>query len=177
MHRPVLPAAALALALAACAPAEPPDPVWPGEAPPAPERMPDGTCQAREVTPAIYEHVMGEIQVVQAEIAEDGTVVRPPIYRRAPVPKVVKPRGELRFEAPCPEQLTEEFLASVQRALAARDDYSGPVTGRLDAPTRAAIRAYQKERGLDSAQLSIETARSLGLIATPIDEIEALDAG
>ena len=34
-------------------------------------------------------------QVVQAEIAEDGTVLRPPIYRNTSVPKIVRPRVTL----------------------------------------------------------------------------------
>lgn len=122
-------------------------------------------CWAHEETPAVYEQVMGEVQVVQAEIAPDGTVLRAPIYRKAPVPRVVRPRAESSFEAPCPEQLTPEFISSLQRALAARGYFGGNVTGRLDAPTAAALRRYQEERGLKSAQLSLETARSLGLIA------------
>lgn len=122
-------------------------------------------CTAREETPAIYEQVMGEVQVVQAEIAPDGTVLRAPIYRRAPVPKVVRPRAEISFEAPCPESLTPEFIASLQRALYARGYYTGPVTRSMDAATSAAIGRYQSERGLDSSQLSLETARSLGLVA------------
>ncbi|WGW02280.1 peptidoglycan-binding domain-containing protein [Tropicibacter oceani] len=130
-------------------------------APAAPQR----SCWAREATPAVYEQVMGEVQVVQAEIAPDGTVLRPPIYRKAPVPRVVRPRAEIKFEAPCPEQLTPEFISSLQRALAARGYFAGNVTGRLDAPTAAALRKYQEERGLASAQLSLETARSLGLVA------------
>ena len=111
---------------------------------------------------------MGEVQVVQAEIAEDGTVVRPPIYRKAPVPRLVRERGEITFEAPCPEQMSVEFIASVQRALAARGYFSGNVSGALDAPTTAAIRTYQSERGLNSAQLSLETARALGLVAVEL---------
>ncbi len=166
--------AALALILAACAAPEQTGTVWPGEAPPEPERMPDGTCQAREVVPAVYEEVMGEVQVVQAEIAEDGTVIRPPIYRRQPVPKVISPRGELRFEVPCPELVTPELVASLQRALLARGYFDGAVTGQLDAPTVAALRRYQSERGLESGQLSVETARALGLIAARLAEIEAL---
>ena len=166
--------AALALVLAACDAPEPASTVWPGEAPPEPERMADGTCQAREVVPAVYEEVMGEVQVVQAEIAEDGTVIRPPIYRRQPVPRVVSPRGEQRFEVPCPELVTPELVASLQRALAARDYYAGPVTSQMDRATVAAIRKYQTERGLESGQLSVETARTLGLIAAPLAEIEEL---
>ncbi|SMX43600.1 peptidoglycan-binding domain-containing protein [Maliponia aquimaris] len=138
--------------------------------PPLAEQMADGTCRARDTVPAVYEHVMGEVQVVQAEIAEDGTVVRPPIYRKAPVPRVVRERGEVTFEAPCPDQMTPEFIASVQRALAARGHFAGNVTGALDAPTAAAIRRYQSERGLESAQLSLETARALGLIAVDLSK-------
>ncbi len=171
MIRPPLLAAALALRLAACAPPAPGDDPWPDIDAPRPERLADGTCQAREVTPAVYEHVMGEVQVVQAEIAEDGTVIRPPIYRRAPVPRVVTPREELIFASPCPREFTFEMVATVQRALAARGYFSAPISGRLDAPTTAAIRAWQERRGLPSGQLSLESARALGVLATPIDEI------
>ena len=127
-----------------------------------------GTCWAREVTPAVYEQVMGEVQVVQAEIAADGSMIRPPIYRRAPVPRIVRPRTEMRFEAPCEAQMTPDFIASVQRALTARGYYNGPITGTRDTATQDAIRRYQTERGLDSGQVSLETARALGLVAVDI---------
>ncbi|WP_425098221.1 peptidoglycan-binding domain-containing protein [Tropicibacter sp. S64] len=126
-------------------------------------------CRASEQTPAVYEQVMGEVQVVQAEIAPDGTVLRPPIYRKAPVPRVVRPRAEISFEAPCPEALTPDFIASLQRALGARGYFAGNVTGTFDAPTAAAVERYQSDRGLASAQLSLETARSLGLVAVDAD--------
>lgn len=129
------------------------------------------TCRAREVTPAVYEQVMGEVQVVQAVIDEDGTVVHPPIYRRTKVPRLVQNRSEISFEAPCRDLVTPEFIASLQRALAVRGYFAGNVTGQLDAPTTAAIRKYQSERGLDSGQLSLETARALGLVAVDRDTL------
>lgn len=173
MPRPHRPLAALLAALTALASCSDPQAVSrdtppPEGPPPLAEHTDDGTCRARDVQPAIYEQIMGEVQVVQAEIAEDGTVLRPPIYRKAPVPRVVRERGEITFEAPCPEQMTPEFIASVQRALAARGYFAGNVTGTLDAPTTAALRAYQSERGLNSAQLSLETARALGLVAVEL---------
>lgn len=165
MTRFFAPLSALAL-LAACSTSQPvtraATPMGP---PPMPEADASGNCWARETTPAVYEQVMGEVQVVQAEIAEDGTVIRPPIYRKAPVARVVTPRGEMKFEAPCPPYFTPEFIASLQRALAVRGYFHGNVTGALDAPTTAAVKKYQSERGLISGQLSLETARSLGLIA------------
>ncbi|KAA8609326.1 hypothetical protein AL036_04570 [Salipiger aestuarii] len=172
MTRPPLLAAALALSLAACETPLPDDNPWPDIDAPRPERLADGTCQAREVTPAVYEHVMGEVQVIQAEIAEDGTVIRPPIYRRAPVPRVVTPREELIFASPCPEQFTAEMVATLQRALAARGYFDAEISARLDAPTTAAIRTWQAQRGLPSGQLSLETARALGILATPVDQID-----
>lgn len=114
---------------------------------------------------------MGEVQVVQAQIADDGTVINPPIYRRAPVPCVVQARSEMSFEAPCPEVQTSEFIASLQRALAVRGYFAGNVTGQMDAPTSAAVRKYQSERGLDSGQVSLETARALGLVAVDRDSL------
>ncbi|CUH76166.1 peptidoglycan-binding domain-containing protein [Tropicibacter naphthalenivorans] len=172
-----VPAPLIAMALvAACSAPEPvsrastpePQPVGP---PPMATPSGDGGCIAHEITPAVYEQVMGEVQVIQAEIAPDGTVVRPPVYRKAPVPRIVRPRAQITFDAPCPEQLTPEFIASIQRALGARGYFSGNVTGMLDAPTTAAIRRYQSDRGLNSAQLSLETARGLGLIAVERDQI------
>ncbi len=136
---------------------------------PVTDRQADGSCSTREVTPAVYEQIMGEVQVVQADIAEDGTVIRPPVYRRAPVPRIVRPRAEIRFAAPCPETMTPDFVASLQRALAARGYLDGAVSGQIDAATSAAIRRYQSERGLESDQVSLETARALGLVAVPRD--------
>jgi hypothetical protein len=163
----LMPAAFLAL-VACTSPTETPDETADAGAVADGTRQPDGICRARETIPAIYEQVMGEVQVVQAEIAEDGTVIRPPIYRRAPVPRIVRPRNSITFEAPCPDTMTPDFVASLQRALAARGHYAGTITGRLDAPTAAAIRDYQSERGLDSAQVSLETARALGLVAVAL---------
>ena len=134
MIRRTLSAGAL-LALAACASATGPAPenatravAVPISPPALAERTAHGTCRTREVTPAVYEQVMGEVQVVQAQIADDGTVLNPPIYRRAPVPRLVRARSEISFEAPCPEVLTPEFIASLQRALAVRGYFAGNVT-------------------------------------------------
>ncbi len=157
-------AAALCL-VAACTPRTGPGMPGPEQQPMAAERQADGTCQAREVVPAIYEQVPGQVQVVQAERAADGTVIRPPIYRNATVPQVVRPRGELRFETPCPETMKPEFIATLQRALLARGYYTAAITGRLDQATVASVRRYQSDNGMDSGHLSIETARELGIVA------------
>lgn len=127
------------------------------------------SCTASEITPAVYEQVEGEVQVVQAQHDSNGNIVQPPIYRKGLVPKLVTPRGETRFAAPCPESITPEFIASLQRALYARGYMRGAITGVMDAPTRQAVLAYQSARGLKSDKVSLKTAQDLGLVAVALD--------
>jgi hypothetical protein len=60
----------------------------------------------------------------------------------------------------------------MRAALAARSLYDGPVSGRIDTATSAAVQRYQAGTGLDSPILSLAAARGLGLIATPLDQLE-----
>ncbi|WP_417719858.1 peptidoglycan-binding domain-containing protein [Salipiger sp.] len=177
MSRPTAAVAALVAALtSACAAPQPDEvsraettgPVGPA---PAPVQHADGTCWAREVTPAIYEHVSGDQRAYHEQVTDEGTLLHLPIFRRAVAPKVLRPREDVSFEAPCPALMTYDFTASLQRALAVRGYFAGNVTGEMDAPTSAAIRRYQSERGLDSGQLSLATARELGLAAVERDRI------
>jgi len=143
-------------------------------APPEPEifRGPEGppdaapdSCWSRDVTPAVVETVTDQIMLQPAEIASDGRVLAPAVFKTETRQQILREREEVWFQTPCPEERTPEFIASVQRALAARGVYRGPVTGTEDAATRRAIRRFQAEQGLDSAVLSIAAARQLGLIA------------
>lgn len=70
---------------------------------------------------------------------------------------------ETAFRVPCPETVTSSFVASLQRALQARDYYDGPITGKPDAATRQAVRAFQRASGFDSPILTLETSQRLGL--------------
>lgn len=132
-----------------------------------------GSCWGRDVTPAVVETVSNQIMVQPPEVLADGTVLAPGIFRTETQQRIVRERRELWFETPCPEVWTEEFTASVQRALKVRGLYFGGISGTPDGRTRAAIQRYQKAGGLDSAILSIESARRLGLIAVPRETLEA----
>ena len=91
----------------------------------------------------------------------------------APVPcyetvtLAAEPPREERIKTPCPDQITPELVKSLQRALAARGIYDGPVTGVYGKQTAAAVETYQAARGLPSSVLSLASARELGLIAYP----------
>jgi hypothetical protein len=71
---------------------------------------------------------------------------------------------EKAFRVPCPELMTQDFLATLQRALAARGFYDGPITGRVDQSTRSAVQAFQRSTGFNSPILTLETAQRLGLV-------------
>lgn len=83
---------------------------------------------------------------------------------RAPSANIPATPGTIHFRVPCPEVMTPEFLASLQRALQARGFFRGAVTGAMDAPTQQAVRAYQQSLGLDLPVLTLAAAQSLGLV-------------
>ena len=110
-------------------------------------------CWDKHVTPAETKTVRELVQVQPARLDEDGNVISEPIYRREAREVTARAGREQWFETPCEDQLTPEFLASLQRALKARGHYSGAITGRMDTGTGRAIRLYQEPQGLDSTDL------------------------
>jgi len=138
----------------------------------APPWAPPGTCWGKDVTPAVVETVTEQVLVRPAELAADGAVLRPASYRTETRQAIVRERREDWFESPCAARQDPEFIASLQRALAARALYRGPVSGQMDRPTEDAVRRYQAERGLDSGVLSLASARELGLVALERDALE-----
>ncbi len=77
---------------------------------------------------------------------------------------------ETAFRVPCPELMTNDFIATLQRALAARGHYDGPITGQADNATRSAVRTFQRTQGFDSPILTLQTAQRLGLL--PVDIVQ-----
>lgn len=137
-----------------------------------PDGAAPGSCWGRTVSPAVIETITEQVQVSPAQYNTDGTVARPPTYRSEARQMIVTPRVDSWFETPCAEALTPDFIASLQRALAVRRYYEGPITGTLDKDTQAAIRAFQRTTGPDSGVLSLASARQLGLIAVDRTTLE-----
>ncbi|MDA5093369.1 peptidoglycan-binding domain-containing protein [Aliiroseovarius sp. KMU-50] len=157
------------LALSACTPpapdvTKPPEGarlIPPGE---GPDGGREGACYGQDTTPAAIETVTESRLVEPARFSHDGsTIIAPPRYETATRQVVTAGGQTYYFEVPCPDILTPEFISSVQRALAVRGVYRGPITGVMDAPTRMAIRAFQRPT-FNSEILTLETARTLGLI-------------
>lgn len=131
----------------------------------APPGAAPGTCWGKSVTPAIIETVTHQVLLQPAQVMSDGSVTQPAIYKTETLQQIVRERRETWFLTPCPKDMTPEFNANVQRALAARGLYRGDISGEMNAATRAAVRRYQKPQGLDSGILSLAAARKLGLVA------------
>jgi hypothetical protein len=127
-----------------------------------------GQCWAEDTTPAVIETVTEQVVMRDAVQDAEGRVVEPASFRTETRQRIVQDRRTVWFRAPCPEDWTVGFTATLQRALKARGLYLAPVNGTLDAPTREAVRRYQEPLGLDSPELSLAAAQSLGIIAVPL---------
>jgi hypothetical protein len=55
------------------------------------------------------------------------------------------------------------MIARMQQALAARGYYAGPIDGLYTQPTSEALLRFQKDNKMASGQLTLETARALGI--------------
>lgn len=138
---------------------------------PGPPLRPEGACWESDVTPAVIETVTEQIVVTPEMRDATGQVVTPATYRTDTRARIVREREEVWFRAPCPAEVTVDFVASLQRALKARGYYLLPVTGALDAGTRDAVRRFQADRGLDSPRLSLAAAQDLGLLPVALEEL------
>ena len=120
-------------------------------------------CYGRETTPAVLETVTEQVMIQPPQIDSSGQVLEPAIFVTETQQRIISERRELWFETPCQADTDPEYIASLQRALAARGHYNGPVNGEMTQSTRRAIRRFQEPQGLDSAVLSLAAARQLGI--------------
>lgn len=119
---------------------------------------------------------------VQPVVAEEEPVILTPAHAEEE-PVILSPDAPVlyfsdeasEFEAVCPAELTPDFVSSLQRAMAARDGYSGQITGEYDATTAASVLLMQRETlDLNSEVLAMETAQTLGLIVLSSDDVGSL---
>lgn len=128
----------------------------------APKEIP-GQCWASQTRPAVIETVTEQIEETAASTAPDGTEISA-TYRTQTTQRVIGDREMEYFRTPCEDVFSTYFLETLQRAMAARGLYAAPVTGVLDTATASAIRNWQRPRGIDSATLSLQAAKILGLL-------------
>lgn len=129
------------------------------------ETRSDGRCFAKDISPAVIETVTTH-ELENPEVRDaSGVVTSPATFRTVARQQIVRERSDIRFETVCPQNYTAERVQTLQRALKARGFYDGEITGTLDRATGFAIQRFQRIDGPDTVMLSIETARSLGVVA------------
>jgi len=101
-----------------------------------------------------------------AQASTDGRIQQPTVYKKEDVQEIVQQRAETWYETVCPNLMTDNFVASLQRALSIRGTYRGKVTGLMDDETHRAIRKFQQS-DFESGNLTVASARVLGLVAVP----------
>lgn len=124
-----------------------------------------GRCFARMAGPVQTTIVTELVEVMPAERDRNGVVTSPAIFRNVTRPQTVQTGPGARFETLCPQRLTADFVATLQRALIVRRAFAGPVTGNYDDATSLAVQQFQRNQGIDSPLLSIDVARQFGLVA------------
>lgn len=134
----------------------------------------EGRCFGRDISPAVIETVRISEVDQPAVIAPDGAVISPASYRTVTRQQITRERSEVAFETVCPPVYTVEFVSTLQRALATRGYYAGPITGVMDTATGRAVQDFQRQNGPDSPLLSIETARSIGLVALSQEQLDQM---
>lgn len=133
-----------------------------GGTPPA---QPEGACWGHDTIPAVIETVT-ETVLSQPELRDaTGKITRPASYDSFAHQRLLHDRETLWLRTPCPEDLTPDTIATLQRALKARGYFTTPLTGVMDGPTQVAVRRYQADHGLDTPVLTLTAARALGLVA------------
>lgn len=137
--------------------------LYPKTGPTPPDGPPD-FCWDSDITPAVIETYTEHVLLQPEKRDTAGQLVSPAIFRTEIHQEIVRDRQQVWFRAPCPAEITPDFIATLQRALKARGLYLAALTGQFDAPTRLAIRQYQAPLGLDSERLSLAAARGLGIL-------------
>ncbi len=160
---------ALAAGLAGCTTAD--VATAPDFRPPSITRDAAGNCFGAVIVPAVIETRTEQVMLEPAQTDGQGNIVKPAVFGTRTVQTIVRERQEVSVEAVCPETMTAQFVASLQRAMQVRGLYQGAVTGRFDATTAAAVQMLQRQSGLDTPLLAVSTAKALGLVELDRDEL------
>ena len=117
-------------------------------------------CYFEKITPAEISTQV-KTRLVQPEKRNTaGQLVSPAQYETTRTQTITKTRSVTKIDAVCPQDMTPEFIASLQR----RGLFSSTITGSIDTSTRRAILNFQTVRGVASATVMQANAKELGLV-------------
>jgi peptidoglycan hydrolase-like protein with peptidoglycan-binding domain len=114
----------------------------------------------RKITPAEISTLL-ETRLFQPKKRNTaGQLVSPAQYETTRTQIITKPRSVTKIDAVCPEDMTPEFITSLQRAFQACELFSSTITGSMDMSTRSAILNFQTVRGVSSATVTKAAAQA-----------------
>lgn len=114
-----------------------------------------------ETTPMQYKVVAKEIVIEKERIVE---VVTPATYKTVQKRVVVEKGGyQVWREILCSDDLTQEKIVEIQKALLNAGYNPGPIDNVFGSMTKTALIQYQKDKGLPVGNLNLETLKSLGV--------------
>ncbi|MEL6641140.1 MAG: peptidoglycan-binding domain-containing protein [Pseudomonadota bacterium] len=152
-----------ALLLGCTQPPAPPPNVEPTFVDPPPTV--ENGCFAKTAPQTVTKIITEQVLVLPESVSPDGSITSPPVFREQSRPVSETIDDGTRFETLCPHELTEERIATLQRALKARLAYDGPITGLYDTATKEAVQAFQRPSGFDSPDIARVIAAQLGVVA------------
>ena len=118
----------------------------------------------RKITPAEISTLL-ETRLFQPKKRNTtGQLVSPAQYETKQTQTITKPRSVTKIDAVCSEDMTPEFITSLQRVFQACELFSSTITGSMDMSTRRAILNFQTFRGVSSATDTKAAAQELGLV-------------
>ncbi|MEL6735771.1 MAG: peptidoglycan-binding domain-containing protein [Pseudomonadota bacterium] len=112
----------------------------------------------------MIEETRRRVLVQQASVSTDGKTRYPARYRDEVTRTEISPRSSFWVEIPCKGKLIPDHIAALQRGLAVRGFFEGPITGRYDSATQEAVLRFQRTFDLNSDILSLKAATQLGLV-------------
>ena len=105
-------------------------------------------------------------EVVKKTVRQGATKVieHPAVYRKVEKPALVRPAGKGWALVVCGGEINPAFMAQVQSALIDAGYDPGPPNGVGHGQTYEALRRFQRDHGLAQGQLTVESARALGVL-------------
>lgn len=134
---------------------------------------------------AVYKKVERKVETVPASVREE---IIPAVTKEVPVQKIVKQSEQIKTEIPvtyktimkkvlvkkggayewkeilCDQDITESKINQIQQALIREGYDPGPVNNQMTEATKLSIIKFQKDKGLPTGNLNIETLKALGVI-------------
>lgn len=111
--------------------------------------------------PAVYRNVVTKTVVREGA---SRIVTHPATYSTVHKRVLVRTEGPGWARVVCGGQLNPAWVALLQQRLVAQGFDAGPPTGQMGPQTMSALKAYQRTHNQAQGQVTVETARSLGLI-------------